>query len=37
MTCHILGAKDADVQQHYALTKSSYFEPGSFSNKIAEC
>ena len=29
MTYHVLGAKDADVQQHYALTKSSYFKPGS--------
>ena len=29
MKYHILGAKDADVQQHYALTKSSYFKPES--------
>jgi len=29
MTYHIIGAKDADVQQHYALTKSSYFKPES--------
>ena len=29
MTYHVLGAKDADVQQHYALTKSSYFKPGN--------
>ena len=35
MTYHILGAKDADVQQHYALTKSSYFKPESLD--VEQC